>query len=84
LGITTARWLVFVDETTTSLTSEHSNGIISSCQRLYHQDNTDQYSTINNLTSSSNSAYDDAYVCFNRLLKWHNASIIGPDLLGKL
>jgi len=84
LGITTSRWLVFVDDNTPNLTSERSNGIISSCQRLYRQGNTDQYSTINNLTSStssSNSIYDDAYVCFNRLLKWHDASIIGPELL---
>jgi hypothetical protein len=85
LGVTTSRWLVFVDDNTTDITSERSNGIISSCQRLYRQGNMDQYSTINNLTtSSSNSIYDDAYVCYNRLLKWHNASIIGPDLLGKL
>jgi len=85
LGVTTSRWLVFVDDNTTNMTSERSNGIISSCQRLYRQGNTDQYSTINNSTSSiSNSVYDDAYVCFNRLLKWHNASIIGPELLGKL
>jgi len=85
LGVTTSRWLVFVDDATPSITSERSNGIISSCQRLYRQGNTDEYSTINNLsTSSNNSVYDDAYVCFNRLLKWHNASIIGPELLGKL
>lgn len=85
LGVTTSRWLVFVDDNTTDITSERSNGIISSCQRLYRQGNMDQYSTINNLTtSSSNSIYDDAYVCYNRLLKWHNASIIGPELLGEL
>jgi hypothetical protein len=85
LGVSTSRWLVFVDDNTTNLTSERSNGIISSCQRLYRQGNTDQYSTINNLTTSSNnSIYDDAYICFNRLLKWHNTSIIGPELLGKL
>lgn len=86
LGVTTSRWLVFVDDNTTNITSERTNGIITSCQRLYRQGNTDQYSTLNNLTTtnnSSNSVYDDAYVCFNRLLKWHNASIIGPELLGK-
>jgi hypothetical protein len=85
LGITTSRWLVLVDDNTTNITSERTNGIISSCRRLYRLDNTDQYSTLNNSTSSSsNSIYDDAYVCFNRLLKWHNASITGPQLLGKL
>ena len=82
VGVTTSRWLVFTDENSTSIITEHSNGIISSCQRLYRQGNTDQYSPTNNLTTS-NSIYDDAYVCFNRLLKWHNASIIGPELLGK-
>jgi len=81
LGVTTSRWLVFVDDNTTNVTSERSNGIISSCQRLYRQGNLDQYSTISNSTTTSE--YDDAYVCFNRLLKWHNASIIGPELLGK-
>jgi len=81
LGLTTSRWLVFVDDNITNLTSERSNGIISSCHRLYRQIDTDQYSTINNLTISSNSIYVDAYVCFNRLLKWHNASMIGPELL---
>jgi hypothetical protein len=85
LGVTTSRWLIFIDDSMTNITSEHSIGIISSCQRLYRQGNTDQYTPINNLTSStSNSVYDDAYVCFNRLLKWYNASIIGPELLGKL
>jgi hypothetical protein len=83
LGITTSRWLVLVDDNTTTNNSERSNGIISSCQRLYRQNNTDQYSTVNNSTSS-NSIYDDAYVCYNRLLKWHNTSILGPELLGKL
>jgi hypothetical protein len=82
LGVTTSRWLVFVDDNTNNVTSERSNGVISSCQRLYRQGNLDQYSTINNSTTSSE--YDDAYVCFNRLLKWHNASVIGPELLGKL
>lgn len=85
LGVTTSRWLVFIDNNTPDIMSERTNGIISSCQRLYRQGNTDQYSTINNLTTSSNnSIYDDAYICFNRLLKWYNASIIGPELLGKL
>jgi hypothetical protein len=85
LGITTSRWLVLTDDNTGNMTTEHSNGIISSCQRLYRQGSTDQYSTVNNSTSSSSdSIYDDAYVCFNRLLKWHNASITGPELLGKL
>jgi hypothetical protein len=87
LGITTSRWLILVDNNINNITSERSNGIISSCQRLYHQSHTDQYSTIYNSSISSRSSssiYDDAYVCFNRLLKWHNASIIGPELLGKL
>jgi hypothetical protein len=85
LGITTSRWLILADDNNTAnITTENSNGIISSCQRLYRQGNTDQYSTVYNSTnSSSDSIYDDAYVCFNRLLKWHNASIAGPELLGK-
>lgn len=67
-----------------NITSERSIGIISSCQRLYRQGNTDQYSTTNNLsTSNSNNAYDDAYVCFNRLLKWYDTSINGPELYGE-
>lgn len=85
LGVTTSRWLVFNDDTSNSLLNERSIGIISSCQRLYRQGTTDQYSTINNFTTtgSTNSIYDDAYVCYNRLLKWHHTSINGPELLGK-
>lgn len=83
LGVTTSRWLVFNDDTSNSLLNERSIGIISSCQRLYRQGTTDQYSTINNFTTtgSTNSIYDDAYVCYNRLLKWHHTSINGPELL---
>ena len=87
LGVTTSRWLVFLDENSNSVITERSNGILTSCQRLYRQNNLEQYSTVYNLTSSSRdiqNLYDDAYVCFNRLLKWHNSSISGPDLLGKL
>jgi len=86
LGVTTSRWLVFNDDNTNHYTNERSLGIISSCQRLYRQGNTDQYLTINNLTGTNlmNSIYDDAYVCYNRLLKWHNTSINGPELLGKI
>lgn len=84
LGITTSRWLVLLDDNPMNITSERTNGIISSCQRLYRQGNTDQYSTTNNINmSNSNSVYDDAYVCFNRLLKWYNPSINGPELYGK-
>ena len=87
LGVTTSRWLVFLDENSNSMITERSNGILTSCQRLYRQNNLEQYSIVYNLTSSSRdiqNLYDDAYVCFNRLLKWHNSSISGPDLLGKL
>ncbi|CAF2397857.1 unnamed protein product [Rotaria sp. Silwood2] len=82
LGITTSRWLVIVDNNTSYISSENSNGIVSSCQRLYRQGNTDKYITVNNETNSINQyIYDDAYVCFNRLLKWYNASMVGPELL---
>ncbi|CAF0808235.1 unnamed protein product [Adineta steineri] len=85
LGITTSRWLVLIDDDNiNNITSERSNGIITSCQRLYRQNNLDQYSYVYNITSSSRmnyNIYDDAYVCFNRLFKWHNESINGPDLL---
>ncbi|CAF0804694.1 unnamed protein product [Adineta ricciae] len=84
LGVTTSRWLVFLDENSNSMITERSNGILTSCQRLYRQNNLEQYSIVYNLTSSSRdiqNIYDDAYVCFNRLLKWHNSSISGPDLL---
>ncbi|CAF0827042.1 unnamed protein product [Rotaria sp. Silwood1] len=84
LGITTSRWLVLIDNNTNHITSENSNGIVSSCQRLYRQGNTDKYLTVNNATNINDiNIYDDAYVCFNRLLKWHNASIVGPELLGQ-
>jgi hypothetical protein len=81
LGVTTTRWLVFTETNNTNLRTERSIGIIYLCQRLYQQELTGLYSTISN--STSNSAYDDAYVCYNRLLKWYNASISGPELLGK-
>ena len=81
LGVTTTRWLVFTETNNINLRTERSIGIIYACQRLYYQNVTDLYSTISNF--SSNSAYDDAYVCYNRLFKWYNASISGPELLGK-
>ncbi|CAF1429091.1 unnamed protein product [Rotaria sordida] len=82
LGITTSRWLILIDNNTDHIISEKSNGIVSFCQRLYRQGNTDNYLTVNNGTSSiDKNIYDDAYICYNRLLKWHNATIIGPELL---
>ncbi|CAF3768714.1 unnamed protein product [Rotaria sordida] len=81
LGITTSRWLILIDNNTDHIIREKSNGIVSFCQRLYRQGNTDNYLTVNNGTSSiDKNIYDDAYICYNRLLKWHNASIIGPEL----
>ena len=66
------------------MTSEQSNGIVVSCQRLYHDDNTDKYlAAIKSTSRISDNIYDDAYVCFNRLFKWHNSSISGPELHGK-
>ena len=81
-GITTSRWLVFIDGTNSNIRSERSIGIINSCQRLYRLADTDQYLTFSN--GSSHSVGDDAFVCFNRLLKWNNASSSGPELFGKL
>ena len=83
LGITTPRWLVVVDESIAGARSERSIGIIASCQRLYRQAADDQFSTVTNVSSASNALdEEDASVCFNRLLKWNNATSAGPALLG--
>ena len=82
LGITTPRWLVVVDESTSGARSERSIGIIATCQRLYQQNVDDQYSTVTNVSSASSTSDEDASVCFNRLLKWNNATSAGPELLG--
>ena len=79
MGIATPRWLIYVNENPTGVVNEHLNGIVKICQRLYRQGNTDQYSSKSNTYMSGN-----AYICFNYLFKWHNASINGPELLGKL
>jgi hypothetical protein len=77
LGISTPRWLVYGDENHAGVVSEHSKGIIEICQRVYRQGTVDQYSIMNN------SANSNSYMCFNYLFKWHNASLNGPELLGK-
>jgi hypothetical protein len=81
VGTTTPKWLVFIDRNDFNFECEHTIGIIATCQRLYRQGIADQYATISNATSKNMNA--DAYVCYNRLLKWLNTSIHGPELLGK-
>lgn len=81
LGITTNRWLVFTDGDQSLIESERSIAILYSCHRLYRQGNSDQYSLLKNLTIRNTD--DEAFVCYNRLLKWANSSISGPELLGE-
>lgn len=81
LGITTNRWLVFTDGDQTFIESERSIAILYSCHRLYRQGNTDQYTLIKNLTIENTN--DEAFICYNRLFKWANASFTGPELLGE-
>jgi hypothetical protein len=84
LSISTSRWIVYTNKNSIGTISEYSNGIIVICQRFYHQGNTDRYSFINNSIGSNSSINDEVYVCFNRLSKWYNPSINGPELLSKL
>jgi len=84
-GISTSKWFIYIHENTTGIISrEYSNGIIKICQRLYRQGNTDQYSFMYNWINNDSYINDDVYICFNRLFKWYNAAISGPELLGKL
>jgi hypothetical protein len=83
LGISTPRWLVYDDENHAGVVSEHSKGIVEICQRLCRKGTVDQYSIMNNSANSNSYMSHDAYVCFNYLFKWYNASLNGPELLGK-
>lgn len=81
LGITTSRWLVLTDGDQTFIESERTISILYSCQRLYRQGNSEQFSLIKNLTNRNSD--DEAFVCYNRLFKWANVSAVGPELLGE-
>lgn len=85
LGVTTSRWLVVPGNNPNHINTEVSEGIVSSCQRLYHDGMTKQYATGSNTTNIENDIYlyNDAYTCSNRLLKWHNSSLPGPEIKGK-
>ncbi|CAF3017964.1 unnamed protein product [Rotaria socialis] len=81
VGFSTSRWLVHVDENATGTISEYSKGILMVCQHLYQQHNIDQYLTMNEIISSNNYINTNFYKCYNRLHKWHNPSINGPEIL---
>ncbi|CAF1142896.1 unnamed protein product [Rotaria sordida] len=81
LGISTSRWLVYVNEDSTGIINEYSKGILINCHRFYRSRNVDQYLIMNNLTSSNNYINRNVYICFNHLYKWYNSSINGPELL---
>lgn len=85
LGTATSRWLVTDYNPTTNTTGEELTGILSQCKRLYRQDDTDGYFSVNSImTKMANKNVNvDSYLCFNRLLKWYNPSVNGPELLGK-
>ncbi|CAF4891879.1 unnamed protein product [Rotaria sp. Silwood1] len=83
-GISTPRWLIYLNENTTGTINEYSKGILIICHRFYRSYNVDQYSIMNNLTNNNNYIYNNIYICFNRLYKWYNSSISGPELLSVL
>ncbi|CAF1456770.1 unnamed protein product [Adineta steineri] len=72
-GISTPRWLVYINENTNGIISEYSHGIIENCRRFYQHSNDN--ATYNNIHIN-----DNAYICFNYLYKWHNTSRNGYDL----
>ncbi len=78
LSISTSRWIVYSNKNSIGTISEQSIGIIVICQQFYRQNNVDLHPSINNTTSN-----DKVYTCFNRLFKWYNSSINGPELLRK-